>query len=397
MKKIVGKKKKAVISDDLKFGRFASNLKKSKLDRSQTIEQESKKEPKIGPRQRMGARSNRKKVNNTQLSTVSQDSRQVIERPDVQKWLASRGASQKRDVSSSQNYLGRRNEFTKIQKPLLYSSQKPNFRTAPAYPEDKSRDATYLSAQKLRKARVFSQNRSQVKFTEQSKEPRNRFTFGKLADNDQQPETGKIGTAHKGHNSSKRERQRSASVHKLKKVTSNLFMSQPGPAQFALPPPNGSQRSGQVSPGKRSAGEYQNALVHEYNMPADRGERLATHEKNREASSFGDLLRNPYDRETMGADLQPVVINGREDVEKMRRLSRLSEDNSEERFFVEFQEMELNSKLKQKYGGLRSIMTPRFKSKRLSRARKSSGIDDDSIITPSKKCSPLSTSDCKVR
>lgn len=386
MKRIIGKKNKSVISDDLKFGRFNSNLIKSKLDRSLTIELECKKEAKKDARPRLGAFSNRKKTITNQLATDSNDSRQVIERPDVAKWLASRGARQKRGASVSQSNLGWSNFMGKKSNTDTLISQKHISKASNIFMSNRQRNIEPKSERKPPKPRVYSQNRSQSKPRLKNGKPENRLTFGKHDQIEEQESIFKNRSTQNLFSVEKPQKTRAVSAHKLYKVNSSLFTSKP-PHYTAQPqaisnyPPTLFQTSTE-----KQQPDAPIPVAQPQQTSSQTAVRPMFEEKNRVIGSFGDLMRNPFDRETMPAEGQPALVSGREDVEKMRRLSRYSEDNPEEKFTVEFQEMQLNTKQKEKYGGLKSIMTPRFRSKRLSKTRKSVGVEDHDNITPSKKC-----------
>lgn len=105
-------------------------------------------------------------------------------------------------------------------------------------------------------------------------------------------------------------------------------------------------------------------------------------QSDRAMSGFHFPRRDEEDEEednfakNMAPESQAAIITDPEDVKAIKRLSNYSEENPNSSFYIEFNEVELKGKISEKFGGLKRIMTPNIRSKRLSR-RKSSAAGED--------------------
>lgn len=78
-------------------------------------------------------------------------------------------------------------------------------------------------------------------------------------------------------------------------------------------------------------------------------------------------------------------ITGKDNVDTMRKLSEMSEVKDDENFFVNFTSVNLNPRMSEKYGGIKTLLTPQFCSKRLSKNKDCPLADDFQTVNESKK------------
>lgn len=117
-------------------------------------------------------------------------------------------------------------------------------------------------------------------------------------------------------------------------------------------------------------------------VPTISQEVSACHTKSaRQESEQLDQEENPLEefiasaRRGEAGDSMPALITDPEDVETLRRLSNFNKENPNSNYYIEFNERELKGRESEKYGGIKKVMTPQLRSKRLSK-RKSSMADN---------------------
>ena len=84
------------------------------------------------------------------------------------------------------------------------------------------------------------------------------------------------------------------------------------------------------------------------------------------------------------------MITDKGDIENLKKLTTYNIDHPTNNFFVEFQEIALSQRQSQKNGGIKKIMTPTFKSRRLSRSKGSVADEENEDQLISNGCNLLS-------
>jgi hypothetical protein len=119
-----------------------------------------------------------------------------------------------------------------------------------------------------------------------------------------------------------------------------------------------------------------------------------------EAAVQGDDLRSPEAvvREPLddGYQSRSALITNPEDVEALRRLTNYNRDNPTSNYYIEFNQQELKGRTSERYGGLKRIVTPQLRSKRLSKRRASEAGDVEDDQKENRERRPRSSSRCSV-
>jgi hypothetical protein len=95
-------------------------------------------------------------------------------------------------------------------------------------------------------------------------------------------------------------------------------------------------------------------------------------------------------------DSNPAIVTDPEDVEAIRRITHYNRDHPNSNFFIEFNQQEVKGRTSEKFGGVKRIMTPQLRSKRLSKRKDSEGGEVDEHQQANRERRNRSSSGCEV-